>query len=69
MKSRAKFKYNSGNGALLCSKCFTIIKTGIEYTYNEKLAERGELHLDPQYCNECKKKNYEKEIKRINNKL
>jgi len=42
-------------GALLCEKCRTIIKVGSEFTPTEWAALRGEVHLDPQLCNECAK--------------
>lgn len=56
MKSRARFKFNSGMGALLCSACSGIIKVGYEYTEDEKLAEKGLKYLPPQYCDKCSKK-------------
>lgn len=37
----AIFKYNNGNGALLCSNCRIIIKTG------------REISMYPQYCSNC----------------
>jgi len=52
---KATFKFNSGMGALLCEKCRTIIKVGSEFTPTEWAALRGEVHLDPQLCNECAK--------------
>jgi hypothetical protein len=51
---KAKFKYNNGNGALLCSKCSVIIKTGVDFSEREWMALRGEVNFPPQYCNECK---------------
>ena len=54
--SKAKFKYNSGNLALLCSKCSIIIKEGYQFTEDEKKAMRGEKHLPAQYCDKCKSK-------------
>jgi len=54
MKPKAKFKFNNGNGALLCSKCSVIIKTGRDYTKEEKEAAYGDGYLEPQYCNKCK---------------
>lgn len=53
---KAIFKFNGGLGALLCSKCRTIIKTGSQMTDAEKMAMKGlgtEL-LPPAYCNKCK---------------
>ena len=52
---KALFKFNGGLGALLCSKCSVIIKTGREFTEEESRAIRGELTLPAQYCNKCKK--------------
>lgn len=56
MKSKAIFKFNNGNGALLCSKCRTIIKVGWQYTEEESKASSGELTLPPQYCDKHKTK-------------
>lgn len=55
-KAKAKFKFNSGNGALLCSTCSAIIKVGYEFTEDEWKALRGEIHMDPQYCDKCEEK-------------
>lgn len=52
----AKFKYNSGMGALLCSSCSAIIKVGYQFTEEEKKAMRGESKLKAQYCDKCKLK-------------
>lgn len=54
--SKAIFKFNNGNGALLCSKCRTIIKTGIDFTEDEWKASGGELQLGAQYCEKCTNK-------------
>ena len=50
----AIFKFNNGNGALLCSKCRTIIKVGYQYNQLEKEASKGHATLPPQYCDKCK---------------
>ena len=55
-EERAIFKYNGGNGALLCSKCRVIIKTGVDFTEEEKKAIKGEIELPPQFCEKCKNK-------------
>lgn len=52
---KAIFKFNSGLGALLCSKCRTIIKIGQEFSPDELKAMKGEIKLSAQYCNKCKK--------------
>jgi hypothetical protein len=52
---QAIFKFNSSLGALLCSKCKTIIKIGQEFTPDEVKAIKGEIKLGAQYCNNCKK--------------
>ena len=62
MKSKAKFKFNNGNLALLCSRCSVIIKVGFEFTDDEKKACRGEKYMPPQYCEKCKGKNNEAKI-------
>lgn len=54
MKSKARFKFNSGNGALVCSQCSKIIKEGYSFTEEEWKASRGEVYLAPQYCDKCK---------------
>ena len=53
----AIFKFNGGSGALLCSKCSAIIKTGSEFTDEEWKAMKGEVELPPQYCEQCKQNN------------
>lgn len=47
-------KWNNGNLAILCSKCRTIIKTGVDFTPDEHEVVDGKKHLPPQYCDECK---------------
>jgi hypothetical protein len=54
-KQTAIFKFNSGLGALLCSKCGVIIKIGQEFSPDELMAIKGEKELVAQYCNNCKK--------------
>jgi hypothetical protein len=53
---KAIFKYNGGLGALLCSKCRVIIKTGKDFTEEEIMAIKGKIDMPPQYCNKCKNK-------------
>ena len=50
----AIFKYNSGNGAILCSKCSRIIRSGNSLTEDDWKHGRGEIILKAQYCNKCK---------------
>lgn len=57
MKSKAVFKYNNGNLALLCTGCRTIIKTGLQFTEEEFETYQGKKYLPPQYCGKCKEKN------------
>lgn len=52
-RNTAIFKFNSGLGALLCSKCNTIIKVGSEFNDDEILAMKGEKKLKSQYCPIC----------------
>lgn len=54
--SKAIFKFNNGNGALLCSGCSAIIKVGFEFTENEKQAMFGKAKLEAQYCKICQNK-------------
>jgi hypothetical protein len=49
----AKIKFNSGMGAILCSSCNTILKTGAEFNEQESKFAKGEGHLDPRYCDKC----------------
>lgn len=53
---KAIFKFNNGNGALLCSKCRVIIKTGRDFTEEEIMAIRGKINMPSQYCDKCKNK-------------
>ena len=53
-KEKAIFKFNNGRGALLCSNCSVIIKVGRDFTEEEGKAIRGEIKMDPQYCEKCK---------------
>ena len=52
--NKAVFKFNSGQGALLCSKCRKIIKIYSEMNADEQLAFDGKKELEPQYCIKCK---------------
>jgi hypothetical protein len=54
--NRAMFKYNSGMGALLCSECRVILKTGNQYNELEKAASRGWIELEAYYCEKCEPK-------------
>lgn len=56
MKNKAIFKYNSGNLALMCSFCNSIIKVGYEFTNEELEACKGNKKLERQYCQKCKEK-------------
>lgn len=54
---KAIFKYNGGLGALLCSKCRVIIKTGRDFTEEEVQTIKSSLEdskLPAQYCDKCK---------------
>ena len=51
---KAIFKFNGGLGALLCSKCNVIIKTGKDFNETEKKAIKGEISLKEQFCEKCK---------------
>ena len=65
MKNKAKFKFNGGRGALLCSQCNTIIKTGNEFSEIEIKAIRGEITIEAQYCVKCKAIIREEKINQI----
>ena len=51
---KAIFKFNNGNGALLCNCCSGIIKTGSDFSDYERDAMIGEKELVPQFCKDCK---------------
>lgn len=55
-KGKAKFKLNSGHGALCCSHCGRIIKDGTYFSEEEWRACKGEIKLKPQYCDICLEK-------------
>lgn len=69
MSDKAIFKFNSGQIALICSKCRTIIKEGKDLTKMEFKALKGEVKLPPQYCDKHKKIKPNKKIntENINN--
>jgi hypothetical protein len=50
---KAIFKFNGGLGALLCSSCRTIIKTGADMSQFEKDAMKGKQVMLPRYCTKC----------------
>ena len=52
----AIIKFNGGNLALLCNTCSTIIKTGVDFTPDEREFALRDKHLPPQYCETCKTK-------------
>lgn len=54
VKEKATIKFNGGALALLCSKCYKIIKVGSEFNEEERAFYKRKKHLDPQYCDECK---------------
>jgi ferredoxin len=51
--NKALFKYNGGRGALLCSMCRVILKTGDQFTEEEIEAIKGHAIMEPQYCLKC----------------
>lgn len=51
---KAIFKFNGGRGALLCSNCSVVIKTGKDFTEQEWAALRGETNVESNYCDSCK---------------
>lgn len=55
-KKRAKFKFNNGVQALICSRCGAIIKEGTFFTEEEWKASKGEIKLIAQYCDKCEEK-------------
>lgn len=52
----AIFKFNGGQLAMLCSNCSVIIKTGKDFSKEEKSACDGDFKLKLQFCStECEK--------------
>lgn len=58
---KAIIKFNGGNLAMLCSGCSVIIKTGIEFTQEEKTAIKWDK-LPPQYCDKCHNELLKKQV-------
>ena len=55
-KNKIIYKFNSGNLAILCSRCSRIIKTGIDFTEEElRDVQRKHRRLPAQYCDDCLK--------------
>ena len=52
-QDKAQFRYNGGLGALLCSGCKVILKTGADFTDEEIAAIKGHEPMPPQYCLRC----------------
>lgn len=57
-KEYLKVKFNSGNLAILCSKCSKIIKVGREFTKEELdfTSGKSKKKLPAQYCLQCQLK-------------
>lgn len=52
--SKINYKFNSGNLAILCNKCSKIIKTGVDFTQEEKQdVQKKRSKLPAQYCSSC----------------
>ena len=51
--NRAIIKFNGGDLAMLCSGCSVIIKTGAEFTPEEREFALSDKYLPPQYCEQC----------------
>lgn len=61
-------KFNNGNGCVLCSKCYVILRTGNTMTIEDKQAMIGEISMDAQYCWKCNQLNKVNELqKRLDN--
>ena len=65
MIGKCIFKFNGGLGAILCSECRVIIKTGKDFTETEWKAFRGETKLEEQFCDACKAKLREERINQV----
>jgi ferredoxin len=56
--AEAIYKYNNGNGALLCSGCRVIIREGKDFTEKDEELMLGILKgdkVEAQYCEDCEK--------------
>jgi len=51
--NRAVIKFNGGDLAMLCSGCYVIIKTGADFTPEEREFAISDKYLPPQYCKKC----------------
>lgn len=51
--NKAQFKYNGGRGALICSGCRVILKTGESFTEDEIAAIKGHQYMPAKYCKKC----------------
>lgn len=56
LMGKAKFKFNNGNVAILCSNCDKIVKKGHEFTEEEWSALEGKGNVPSTYCEDCKDK-------------
>lgn len=59
MDNKAIYKYNNGNGALLCNGCRIIIREGKDFTKKDRelmlqIIRDGEAPA--QYCKKCENK-------------
>lgn len=70
MKSynKARFKFNNGRDALLCSKCSVIIKTGYQFTEKERMAALLLIDLPEQFCEKCSEYKTITDVIQITNK-
>lgn len=64
-----KFKFNGGNGAVLCSNCAKIIMSGRqipEYIWDAVSKHNGEIQkIPPMFCcDKCKEEYYKKKVEK-----
>jgi len=53
MVKKAILKLNGGLGAVVCSNCAVIIRSGNTLTDEDRLAIKGKIKLYSQYCKNC----------------
>jgi hypothetical protein len=53
MAKKAILKLNGGLGAVLCSSCSVIIRSGNTLTDEDRLAIKRKIKLYAQYCKPC----------------
>ena len=64
MENKAIIKFNNGNGCVLCSRCYVILRAGNNMTIQDRQAMNGEIDMEAQYCWKCNQFNKIKELQK-----